>query len=149
MKHENVYHASCEADAVQLVPYQLHPPSRVFIQTSVTASLHLIWWCFSYLQTSQVKALVWPLVTHSLPTHIILAVTDNPQHIEPFANHMHIMPPRPWKPLHHFSWSIFISEISCCFVHGEDRMHNLPSHMDCSMLSWSWWECWLCIWLFP
>lgn len=33
--------------------------------------------------------------------------------------------------------------------HVNTDCRNLPSHMDCSVLSPSWWECWLCIWLFP
>ena len=41
-------------------------------------------------------------------------------------------------------------EADIIFLHqGEDIMYNLPSRMDCSIWSWSWWEGWLCIWLFP
>lgn len=41
--------------------------------------------------------------------------------------------------------SAFVNEVCACSMGA----HKLLSHMDCSVLSRSRRECWLCIWLFP
>lgn len=118
--------------------------------------LHLVSWFFlNFFLWVICRPICYITSCHLLIAQFISpyhqAVTDIPKQTLSWWIILQMMPLVQWKPAHQKAqcalcfilWSIFF------FAAWADRRHNLPSHMDCSMSSWSWWECWLCIWLFP